>query len=133
MWRSAVVLGIVSNMLWAQRRAAAVRAQGEGKGRIEHLLSYLTDTPELTPDQQAKVKVILENHVSRAREIRRSDQEGRVKQEALHQLRQQTNTAIEEVLTPEQRALWEKIKHDWRRKARERWEKRTGQRLPEED
>jgi Spy/CpxP family protein refolding chaperone len=114
-------------MLWAQRRAAAVRGQGEGRGRIEHLLSYLTDTLKLTPDQQTKVKAILENHVSRAREIRRSDQE------ALHQLRQQTNAAIEEVLTPEQRALWEKIRHDWRHKARERWEKRTDKRLPEED
>ena len=136
MWKGRVLAGIalvgLSGLMWAQKKGRMERGEGDGKGRIAHLVTYLTDTLKLTPDQQGKVRQILENHAAKAREIRRSDQDGRAKQEALRQLRQQTDAAIGEVLTPEQRALWEKIKHDWRRKARERWEKRTGQRLPEE-
>jgi Spy/CpxP family protein refolding chaperone len=137
MWKGRVLAGIalvgLSSLMWAQKKGRMERGEGDGKGRIAHLVTYLTDTLKLTPDQQGKVRQILENHAAKAREIRRSDQDGRAKQEALRQLRQQTDAAIGEVLTPEQQALWEKIKHDWRRKARERWEKRTGQRLPEED
>lgn len=96
-------------------------------------MTYLTDTLKLTADQREKVKAILENHVARAREIRRKERNGQVKQEALRKLRQETDAAIGEVLTSEQRPIWESIKADWRRRARARWEKRTGQRLPEED
>ncbi len=137
MWKGRVLAGIalvgLSSLVWAQGRGYMGRGESSSKGRIAHLVAYLSDTLKLTPAQQGKVREILENHVARAREIRRSEQEGRAKQEALRQLRQQTDATIGEVLTPDQRALWENIKADWRRKARERWEKRTGQRLSEED
>jgi len=122
------LLGLVGAGL-AQPRAGS----GQGKGHLEHLMTYLTDTLKLTADQREKVKAILENHVARAREIRRKERNGQVKQEALRKLRQETDAAIGEVLTSEQRPIWESIKADWRRRARARWEKRTGQRLPEED
>ncbi len=137
MWKGRILAGIalvgLSSLVWAQGKGRMGRGDGSGKGRIAHLVAYLSDTLKLTPAQQGKVREILDNHVARAREIRRSEQEGRARQEALRQLRQQTDATIGEVLTPDQRALWENIKADWRRKARERWEKRTGQRLSEED
>ncbi len=137
MWKGRVLAGIalvgLSSLVWAQGKGYMGRRESSSKGRIAHLVAYLFDTLKLTPAQQGKVREILENHVARAREIRRSEPEGRAKQEALRQLRQQTDATIGEVLTPDQRALWENIKADWRRKARERWEKRTGQRLSEED
>ncbi len=137
MWKGRVLAEIalvgLSSLVWAQGRGYMGREESSSKGRIAHLVAYLSDTLKLTPAQQGKVREILENHVARAREIRRSEQEGRAKQEALRQLRQQTDATIGEVLTPDQRALWENIKADWRRKARDRWEKRTGQRLSEED
>ena len=137
MWKGRILAGIalvgLSSLVWAQGKGRMGRGDGSGKSRIAHLVAYLSDTLKLTPAQQGKVREILENHVARAREIRRSEQEGRARQEALRQVRQQTDATIGEVLTPDQRALWENIKADWRRKARERWEKRTGQRLSEED
>lgn len=122
------LLGLVGVGL-AQRQTGA----GQGKGRIDHLITYLTDTLKLTAEQQEKVRAILQNHAARAQEIRRQERNGQVKREALRKLRAETDAAIVEVLTAEQRPIWESIKADWRRRARARWEKRTGQRLLEED
>jgi hypothetical protein len=98
----------------------------------EHFLDYLADTLRLRPDQREKVQALLEQHLRRAQEIRQSMPTGSERRKALGALRRETDQGISVGLDPNQQSIWEAIKADWRRRAKARYEKRTGKRLPPE-
>ncbi len=123
-------------VLWAGCIAAALWAQrgGEpGRGGIDHFVSFLSDTLRLDPDQRKSLEKILTTHREKARSIRGSTTEPAQRQAQLRALRMETDAQIEALLTPSQKESWESIKQDWRRRARARYEKRTGKRLPPEE
>lgn len=111
--------------IWAQGQGEA-----HGKGRIQHLVTFLTDTLRLTSDQQKAVEKILLVHWEKAKAIRHSMADPKERRKALGALRQDTDGQIAALLDPAQKATWEAIKADWRQRARRSYQQRMGQPAP---
>jgi periplasmic protein CpxP/Spy len=99
----------------AQENTAAAPQQGQGYGHRgmmspDEQLNHLTKALNLSSDQQAQIKPILENAHQQAMQIHQdqslAQQDRRSKMEALHQ---DTNSKIEAVLNDTQKQKFEEM------------------------
>jgi len=99
-------------------KAQTVAAKNVIDSRIERLSKQL----DLTAEQQAAIRPIMEDEVNKLKVLRRetglNETEHRAK---LHELRQDTSNKMRSVLTPEQQQKYE----SYRKELRERYQKRV--------
>jgi Spy/CpxP family protein refolding chaperone len=82
----------------------------------------------ITEDQKAKLKAILQPQAEKFRELRQDkDLTPREKMEKFRAMREELAPQIKEVLTPEQYEKWEKTRGEMMEKTRERWQQRKQQ------
>ena len=86
---------------------------------------------KLTPEQEAKIRPILEEEAAKLKAVRDEHQEDgrpRDRRDALKELRaiqRDTQERVDPLLTPEQRAEWEKMREERREQLRERYRERS--------
>ncbi|NNF15830.1 MAG: hypothetical protein HKN70_03735 [Gammaproteobacteria bacterium] len=98
----------------AQRSARGQYRMGKRGKRGDHLASML----ELTDEQRATVKSIMESHRDRKRELRSMDREQR--HEAMQLIEQDIRSELANVLTPEQLAKFDELKAHRGKRSRHR-------------
>lgn len=78
--------------------------QGQHQGRVDRELQRMTENLNLTADQQAKIRPILEDQAKQLRALRADstipEADARAKS---REIRRSTRKQIDEILTPEQR------------------------------
>jgi len=110
----AFVFATLSLPALAQNAPAGATAEGQGMHHgmpsVEERVQHLTKALNLTTDQQAKVKSILEDQKSQMTALKQntsmSQEDRRAKFQAIHQDAQQK---IQAVLTDEQKAKFEQL------------------------
>ncbi len=78
------------------------------KMNIEQRIDKMKKHLQLTDDQATKIKTILENTKAEAKRNRETYSDKEARQNAMHELRNQTRDKIKAVLTPDQLQKFEK-------------------------
>ncbi|HJW92306.1 MAG TPA: hypothetical protein VJ901_01685 [Thermoanaerobaculia bacterium] len=96
-----IAIGAIGDRIWLLHRGPSHR---NAHAITERVLHKLDDELELSPEQRQRVKQILEAHAARMQQI------GDTVRPQIRQEIDQNNAEIERVLTPDQRAKFDKLK-----------------------
>ncbi len=110
-------LGTATTVAPVERKAPATAEKTVIDSRIDRLSKQLN----LTAEQQAAIRPIMEDEVNKLKELRKKTGLNATERRAkLHELRQDTSNKMRSVLTEEQRQKYE----SYRKELRERYQKR---------
>lgn len=107
-----VALCCFGTALFAQMQGGSGMGGGAARGPMstDERLQHLTQMLNLTSDQQAKIKPILENEAQQMQALRQDTLTSRdEKMPKMREIRQNTNSQIATVLTPDQQKKWEQM------------------------
>jgi Spy/CpxP family protein refolding chaperone len=106
-----LALACCGTALYAQQDTMSQGGPQAGEHRMppsaDQRLAHMTKMLNLTPDQQAKIKPILENQQSQMESLHQDQSMSREDRMAkAQQIRQSSNTEIQQILTPDQQQKW---------------------------
>jgi len=104
------VLALVAGMVGSANRAVA---QTSPQDEIKERLQRLSDALNLSDEQKAKLKPILQDQVDQLRAVRDdASLTAEQKKTKAKQIHEAGKAKINEILTPEQREKWQKMKEE---------------------
>lgn len=108
-----MALACCGTALYAQQDTMSQGAPQAGQHRMpspDQRLQHMTKMLNLTPDQQAKIKPILENEQTQMMGLHQDSSMSREdRMSKAQQIRQSSNDDIQKVLTPDQQQKWSQM------------------------
>jgi Spy/CpxP family protein refolding chaperone len=124
-------------LAWSQEPAPAESPKAPATAgptlgeRAQERLALLKERLKLTPEQEAKIRPILEEEAAKLKDLRAQrdaagatqDRRERIKQ--VRAIQQETQDRVNPILTPEQQAEWTKLRDEMRERVRDRYRERS--------